>query len=156
MIKHNLKVARRSLAKHKADALIMTVSLAAGAAACLLISLYVEHELGYDTYHKDGERVFRLLVASDFTKGKPSASTSELAAPTLMSDFPEVERAARLQRLWRPPLVKREDEAFAEDRLFYADQELFDVLTVRFARGRREGALSRPGTMVVTPALAAS
>jgi putative ABC transport system permease protein len=154
MLASDLKVARRSLAKHKAYTLITTAGLAAGAAACLLISLYVKHELGYDAYHKDGSRVFRLLVTSSFSKGKPSASMSELAAPALKSDFPEVEQAARLLRTFRQPLVKREDKAFAEDRLPYADSELFDVLTIPFARGRREGALSRPNTMVITASLA--
>ncbi|MBE0712169.1 MAG: ABC transporter permease, partial [Candidatus Aminicenantes bacterium] len=151
----DLKVARRSLFKHKAYTLITTAGLAAGAAACLLISLYVRHELNYDSYHKDSGRAYRLLVKSKFTRGKPAANVSDLAAPTMMRDYPEVELAARIERPWRPPLIKYGTNVFAEDKILYADPELFGVLTIPFVRGSREGALSRPGTIVLAESLAA-
>ncbi len=155
MIASDLKAARRNLSKHRAYSIITTAGLAAGAAACLLISLYVKQELNYDGYHKDADRVYRLLVTSSFSKGKPSASTSELAAPTLRQDFPEVEITARIQRNWRPPLLKRGTNVFAEDKVIYADPELFDILAIPFLRGGRPDGLSSPGTIVLSEALAA-
>jgi putative ABC transport system permease protein len=155
MFATDLKVAWRSFVKHKAHTLITTAGLAVGAAACLLISVYVHHELHYDSFHRDGRRVYRLLVKSSFSKGQPSASTPELAAPTLLSDFPEVEAAARVQRSFRAPVVGRETLLSPEERILYADPAIFDILTFRFVRGRREGALSRPSTIVLTESLAA-
>ncbi len=155
MIRSDLRAARRNLSKNKAYTIITTAGLAAGAAACLLISLYVRHELTYDGYHRDGDRAYRLLVISNFTKGKPSASMSALAAPTLKQDFPEVERAARIDRSWRPPLLKYGTKVFAESRIFYADPELFDILTIPFLRGGGPDVLSRPGTIALSESLAA-
>ncbi len=155
MIASDLKVAWRSFVKHKAHTLISTAGLAVGAAACLLISVYVHHELTYDDYHRDGRRVYRLLVKSSFSKGQPSASTPELAAPTLLADLPEVEAAARIQRTFRAPVVGRENALSPEDKILYADPSIFEILTVPFVRGSRESALSRPSTMVLTASLAA-
>jgi putative ABC transport system permease protein len=151
----DLKVAWRAFVKHKAHTLISTAGLAVGAAACLLISVYVHHELNYDSFHRDGVRIYRLLVKSSFSKGRPSASTPEPAAPTLLSDFPEVEAAARIQRSFRAPVVGRETRLSPEERILYADPAIFDILTVRFVRGRREDALTRPATMVLTASLSA-
>ncbi len=154
MIASDLKAARRNLSKHKAYSVITTAGLAAGAAACLLISLYVTHELNYDGYHRDGGRIYRLLVKSSFSKGKPAASMSELAAPTLLQDYPEVEYAARIQSNWRPPLLKYGPKVFAETGILYADPELFEILSIPFLRGGGAEGLSRPGTIALSESVA--
>jgi len=155
MIASDLKTAGRNLARHKTYSLITIAGLAAGAAACLLISLYVKTELNCDSFHKDGDRIFRLLVKSSFTKGRPGAPMSDLAAITLKRDYPEVELAARLQNSWRAPLLKHGNRVFAEDGLLYADPELFGILTIPFVRGGPPEALDGPGKMVVAESLAA-
>lgn len=151
----DLKVARRDMSRHKGYAAINIAGLAAGAACCLLISLYVRHELSYDDYHKNGDRIYRLMVTAGFSEGRRTiASTSELAAPTLKNDFPEVEHAARVQR-WMDPVFKSGTSVFKEDLVIYADQELFDILTIPFVQGTAEGSLDRSGTIVLTESLAA-
>ncbi len=154
MIAADLKVSRRDMMRHKGYSLIAVTGLAVGAACCLLISLYVRSELSFDGYHKDGDRIFRLLVTAKFADGPETlSSTSELAAPTLLSDFPEVESAARVQR-WMDPIFKLETRVFNEDRIIYADPSLFDILTIPFLRGAPEGSLERPKTIVLTESLA--
>jgi len=155
MIVDDLKVSRRDMRRHKGYSFITIAGLAVGAASCLLITLYVKHELSFDDYHKDVDRIFRLLVTADFSDGPQLMSaTSESAAPALKSDFPEVENAARVQR-WMAPLFKLENRVFDEDLVFYADEALFDILTIPFLSGTPQGSLDRPGTVVLTQSLAA-
>ncbi|MEN6310103.1 MAG: ABC transporter permease [Acidobacteriota bacterium] len=154
MVAADLKVSRRDMMRHKGYFLIAVAGLAVGAVCCLLISLYVRSELSFDDYHKDGGRIFRLLVTARFSEGRETiASTSELAAPTLLSDFPEVESAARMQR-WMNPVFKLGTRVFNEDLVIYADQSLFDILTIPFLLGMPRGSLDRPGTVVLTESLA--
>jgi putative ABC transport system permease protein len=157
MLGKDLKVAWRDLRKHKVYSFITVSGLAVGAACALLISLYVNHELNYDAYHRDGDRIFRLLVKADFpmAKGKPMAGTSELAAPTLKLDFPEVESAARVQALFRPPVFRSGSTVSAEDDIFYVDPEIFGILTIPFVHGGPDGTIDRPGTILLTESLAA-
>jgi putative ABC transport system permease protein len=155
MIADDLKVSRRDMNRHKGYSFITIAGLAVGACGCLLISLYVKHELSFDDYHRNGDRIFRLLVTADFSDGRQTmASTSELAAPTLINDFPEVESAARVQR-WLAPLFKLGTRVFNEDEILYADQSLFDILTIPFLSGSPAGSLERPATVVLTESLAA-
>jgi putative ABC transport system permease protein len=154
LLASDFKAARRSLTKHKAFTAITAAGLAVGAAACLLVSLYLNRELSYDNYHPNGDRVFRLLVKSSFTKGRPSPSMSPLAAPALRNGYPEVEAAARLIRAFRTPLFKRGAEVFPENGFFYAEPELFEILAIPFLRGRPDGQLFRPGTMILCESLA--
>jgi uncharacterized membrane protein len=52
MIKNYLKIALRTLWRHKAFSAINILGLAIGLATCLIILLFVAHELSYDRYMK--------------------------------------------------------------------------------------------------------
>ena len=62
MIKSYFKIALRSLKRNKLHASINIVGLAIGMACCILITLFVQFELGYDRQNKDADRVFRMGV----------------------------------------------------------------------------------------------
>jgi putative ABC transport system permease protein len=60
MLKNYLKVAWRNLMKNKTFSFINIFGLAIGLTCCMLISLYLYHEFGYDTFHKNGNRIYQL------------------------------------------------------------------------------------------------
>ena len=64
MLKNNLILAWRSLLKNKVYSTINILGLAVGMAAFLLISLYVRHELNYDTFHENKENIYRVWFAN--------------------------------------------------------------------------------------------
>ncbi len=67
----------------------------------MLISLYIYNELSYDTYHKNGDRVYQLGVISWIDgKEERSANTSAPVGKTMQMDFPEIQDQARLMRLF--------------------------------------------------------
>jgi putative ABC transport system permease protein len=151
MIKNYLKIALRNFQRHKGYSLINIAGFAVGMAVCLLILIYVRHELSYDTYHKDGDRVYR--IAQDIrspSSNRVFAPISPMVAPTLMSDFPQVEKAGRAFTFVQTRLLRRGDTFFYEDRFMYADPELFEVLTIPFIQGNPQTALSRPQTLVIS------
>ena len=61
MLRNYLKIAIRSLTKRKGYALINIGGLAVGLACCMVILLYVSNESSYDQYHKDVDRLYRVL-----------------------------------------------------------------------------------------------
>ena len=154
MFKNYLKIALRNFQRHKGYSFINIAGFAIGMAVCLLILIYVRHELSYDKYHKDGDRVFR--IAQDIqtqTSNRIFAPISPMVALTLKAEFPQVEYAARALTT-SPRLVKREETLFYEDRFMYADQELFDVLTIPLILGNPQEALTRPQTLVISERIA--
>lgn len=154
MIQNYFKIALRNLKRNKVYSLINVAGFAVGMACCLLIFVYIRHELSYDRYHKDGDRIYR--IAQDIrtkTANHVFAPISPMVATTLKAEYPQVENAARALTT-RTRLVRRDEKLFYEDRFMYADQELFNVLTIPFIRGNPEQALTRPQTLVISERMA--
>ncbi len=154
MIKNYLKIALRNFQRHKGSSFINIAGFAIGMAVCLLILIYVRQELSYDKYHKDVERIYR--ITQDIrtqTSNRIFAPVSPMVAPTLKAEYPQVENAARALPT-SPRLVKREEKLFYENRFMYADQDLFDVITIPFIWGNPEEALTRPTTLVISERIA--
>lgn len=150
MLANYLKTALRNLIRHRGFALINIVGLALGLAGCLLIFTFIRHETGYDDHHPDLDRIFRVAMhfehpslTLDFAKVGPPA------AVRLRSDFPQVERAARMMRPSRM-LVRREEVSFYETRFFYAEPFLFDILDLAVIAGDPGTALAAPHTLAIT------
>jgi putative ABC transport system permease protein len=155
MFKNYLRTALRNLARHRGYSLINITGFAAGLASCLVIFLFVRQELSYDRYHRDADRIFR--IAQDIQTPESNrlfAAVSPMVCPTLRADYPQVEKAARLIPVGSQ-LVRRGEKIFYEDRFMFADQEVFDILTIPFLRGAKEGALVRPRTLVLAEEMAA-
>jgi len=107
MFKNYLKIAARNLLKHKAYSTINVLGLAIGMACCILILLYVQHELSYDRHHQNAERIYR--VAADIKFGGNHFQLAVAPAPqaeALVRDFPEV----ACFRNYGSALVKKDGE----------------------------------------------
>ncbi|UCC41810.1 MAG: ABC transporter permease [Candidatus Aminicenantes bacterium] len=154
MLKNYLKIALRNFQRHKGYSLINIAGFAIGMTCCLLILIYVRHELSYDRYHKDVERIYRISVdIRTQTANRIFALVSPTVAPALKTDYPQTEYAARILRI-SARLVKRGEKSFYEDRIMLADQELFDIFTIPFIQGNPQEALIRPYTLVISQRLA--
>lgn len=154
MLKNYFKIAWRNFHRHKGYSFVNTAGFAMGMACCLLIFIYVRHELSYDKFYKDVERIYR--IAQDIrtqTANRVFAPISPMVAPTLKSDYPQVENAARAMTT-SSRLVRREETFFYEDYFMYADQELFDIFTIPFIQGNSKEALTRPQTVVISERMA--
>ncbi len=151
MISNYLKIALRNTRKHKIYSFINIMGLAIGMACCILAFLYVRHELSYDKYHENEDRVFR--IAQKIQKDAAELDTARVAAPlipAIRESFPEIESAARFQIATWDSLVERKDTKYYEEWVMIAENDIFDVLTIPFIRGNPENALTRPRTVVIT------
>ena len=154
MIRNYLKIAIRNLKRRKAYALINIGGLAAGLACCMVILLYVSHESSYDQYHRDSDRLYRVLEyrkvpALEFCTARISA----MVATVLKEYTNEVEEIARVFPVSNA-LVKRDDLAAFEDRVFYSESQIFSVLTIPFLRGDANSALDGMNNIVLTRRMA--
>ena len=62
MIKNYLKTALRNLRKNKLYSAINIFGLTVGLAACLLIGVYIHHELSYDKFNVNANRIVRATM----------------------------------------------------------------------------------------------
>ena len=56
-----VKIASRNLWRNKGFSAINIFGLTLGIATCLLILLYVQHELSYDRFNKNADRIVRVV-----------------------------------------------------------------------------------------------
>lgn len=155
MLASYFKIALRSISRQKGYAAINVAGLTAGLAVFILMALYVRHELSYDRFHDNAERIYRVVQerpGQSFQGSNLWAITSAPLAKSLADKFPEVETATTLSRP-AEMLVGFGEDLLLENGI-WADEQFFDVFSFRFINGLRSSALERPGSVVLTTSLA--
>src|SRR3954452_22656498 len=97
MWKNNSTVAWRNLSKNKIFSVINIFGLAIGLACCILMFLFIQHELSYDRFHANAKNIYRVTSIADGTNGKTNlAVTPSPWAPLMKKDYPEIKSYVRL------------------------------------------------------------
>ncbi|MCP4723886.1 MAG: FtsX-like permease family protein [bacterium] len=156
MIKNYLKVALRNILKNKVYSLINISGLTIGMASCFLIYLFVQHELSYDRYHENAERIYRVIVKDANSNDTGYVGSPAPLARTLKEKYPEIESAVRFDDFGfkEKTMLKYGEKSFNEDKFFLADPEIFDVFTFKFIKGDPATALDGPDRIVLTEDIA--
>jgi len=148
------KIALRKMRRQKGFSFINIAGLSVGLAAALFILLYVRFELSFDRFHKDLNRIFLVGLSTSTPTGKNiSSGNMPLMGPTIKAQFPQVESAARFSNMG-PVQVSFAPQAFREEGLLTADNEIFKVLDIPFLQGDPSRALEQPKTAVLSRTMA--
>lgn len=155
MLKNYLKIALRNLSRNKSYAFINVVGLAIGLACCILITMYVIHELSYDKFHSRSDRLYR--VTESYTSENQTtwyATTFSALAATLKQEFPD--RIKHVSHVYptKGLLIGPGNEKYQEDNIIFADSAFFEMFTFPLAQGAPSDVLSNPFSMVITESAA--
>jgi putative ABC transport system permease protein len=157
MIFNYFKIAWRNLTKYKFISFINLFGLTVGLTCCLLILSYIIHEVSYDKFQPDADRVYRVTRSfNDPQTGAVSLNLSTVAPPfgtLLKNDFKEIEKVTRLIDYGPLPL-RYEEKMFNEPATFFADENLFDFFKVDFTKGNPGKALSDPYSVMISEEIA--
>lgn len=149
MIKNYLKIAWRNLLKHKTFSVINIVGLAIGISACMIIFVYVHHELTFDQYNLKADRIARVTLIMHAPESDLTLATAPTPmAEALVHDYPEVESTVRLEP--SPQTIKSNNDFLREENVYKTDQSIFSIFSFEFLEGNPAGALQKPGTIVIT------
>lgn len=154
MFKNFIRTTMRSLSKNKAYFFINILGLAIGLASFIFITLFVIHELSYDRFHKNHDRIYRIKIVGQMSGQdlNEPLSCAPLAA-TLVKDFPEVENVVRI-RSSGDFLIRYKEKAFNETGILFADSTFFDIFSFKLIEGDPNKALVNPKSMVMTQSYA--
>ena len=154
MVKKIILVALRNFKKDKWYSLLNILGLTLGITFSLLLLFYVQDELSFDRYHKRADNIYRIVsYVKEPENSMKWASTQFPLAAALKKDYPEVEQSTRFISADRV-MYKNGDKKFYEEKVFYADSNLFEVFTCSFIEGNSQTALLSPNSMVLTQSLA--
>ncbi len=154
MLINHLKITFRNLWRRKTMSAINIFGLAVGIATCLVIALYVIHQLSYDRFHEKADRIVRVVFRGNVQGEQMNeAHVMPPTAQALLADYPEVEEATRL-RIFGTPRIKYGEKSFREDAVAFVDANFFSVFTLPLIHGDAATALTQPNTVVISDDMA--
>lgn len=161
MFKNYVRIAFRALLKNKVYSLVNILGLTVGLTCCMLITLYVRHELSYDNFQKNKDRIYQVGTAfTGLGDNLALPNTPARVGELIRASFPEVESCARLGTLYG------EDKTLLQylpvggqavsiyEKGFLADAAFFGIFTYHFTEGNAPTALNRPNTIVLSAEVA--
>ena len=154
MLRNFLLIASRNFFREQVYALINVSSLAVGLMCCIFIFLWVTDEIRFDQFHKDANRIFRVM--ENFNHSNSEILTYEaLPAPLadkLRMEFVEVEHVTHFSWEQRS-LLSYGNQSFYEEG-YYADTSFFKVFTFPMLDGEPDHLLNDMNSIVITRTLA--
>ncbi|HWV74598.1 MAG TPA: ABC transporter permease [Pseudosphingobacterium sp.] len=149
MIKNYLKTLLRDFLKSKAYSMINITGLSMGMAAVILITLWVQNELSMERFHEKAERIYVMYNRDISPEGYRWAwgNTPKILAPTLKTDYPEVEDAVRFTNT---NFLLTVGEKKLNVRGAFTDSSFFNVFTFPLMHGDAKNALANEHSIVLT------
>ena len=152
MLSNYLKVAARNILKHKTFSLINVFGLAAAMSVCMLIIMLIADQRGYDQFHVNKDRIYRIQTVGKNGNDMRTASSALPLAGLLRKDYSGIEASAGIVRNIGGDLVY--GEKIVSGAGYFADGNLFRVMDFKLDEGDARTALERPFSLVISKELA--
>jgi putative ABC transport system permease protein len=151
VIKHFLTITCRNLVKNKVYSFINILGLAIGLASFIVILLYLNYELSYDTWHPSLKKVYRI---SERTDEDILQQTPAPLANLLQLNSSEIEVATSMQPAGDfEVLLAAGDKKLYQKSCVQADSLFFKVFPYKIISGDAATALNKPNAIVITKEL---
>lgn len=150
MIHNYIKVAFRSITRHKISAFVNIAGLAMGIAAFLLLMEYISQEKSVNAFHKNLAQTYRLI--NQDAAGKTWPETEPGWAAIVKERFPQVTDFCRFNEETGSSIVainKTADQTFSETKTGYADGNFFRFFSFPLLAGN-EAALKNPNVVFIS------
>ncbi|MGD8427915.1 MAG: ABC transporter permease, partial [Balneolaceae bacterium] len=156
MIKNYIKTAFRNIRRKPVYSAINILGLATGLACCVLILIYLQYQLSFDSFQKNSENLYRLnKIVTPKTGGTElDAITGGLMGPQLKRDYPEVKEVVRIRPWFDDVLLSRDDDHLKVPQFVLADSSFFKVFGFELLEGNPNTALAKPLSIVLSKKVA--
>ena len=129
MIRNYLVVALRNMFRQKVHSFINIFGLSLGIALSILIFMFVRSEFSFDTFHENGDNIYRVNQKISGQNGTRFLSATPLPlCDVLEENYPEIVQATRLGSA--SMVVKNGENAFNETVTF-VDAQFFEMFSFR-------------------------
>jgi putative ABC transport system permease protein len=150
MYKYLLRIIFRNLVKRKVFSLINISGLAVGMACAVLIMLWVQHECSYDRFHKNADRLYRVVFTNAQKEFHGYYQPGPLAE-YLKTNFPEIVQTTNFSDMqWKL--------SYGAQGFFcigsHVDPAFFEMFTFPLIAGNTRTVLEDPYSIVISEPLA--
>ncbi len=152
MLKNYLVVALRSFARNKSYSLVNIACLALGMACVIIISLWVQNELSYDSFHTNADRLHRLVFTTE-RKDFHGYYMPGLLAEFLKAEYPEIIDAANFRDMGSESKIAHGNASLLKAGAF-VDPSFLRMFSFDLVSGHPDSVFSSPLSIVITRDLA--
>jgi len=149
----SIKTALRRLVRDRGVVGVNVFGLSIALAAVVLLGLFIQHELQYDQFHDEADRIYRLAEVTETPSGTDFSGLTRMPAmPTLVEEVPEVRvgtRFIQFNRMWMKGTTSARQVA-----PHYVDSTFTEVFDFEVLRGDLHTTLARPNRLALTAPLA--
>lgn len=158
MFKVYLAVLFRHITKDIKYAILPVLSLSIGISIALLTVLYLSHEHSFDKFHAHYQRIYGIHTKNIFAGQEYDQNSVSYATGSRIAEQSDrVEKFVRIQQPWQTFIMNNPEipqARYNETRLYFADPNFFSFFTFKLREGSPTRVLSRPFSMVISPAMA--
>ncbi len=148
MIRTLAKTSWRTFTKNKGIGLLNIGGLAVGMTAAVLIFLWVQNEMNFDSYQKDSNRIYRLSTMTTdknwLWEGSPM-----LFAGAISKEIPDIEQITRLYAD-NEPILNINGTTFQQKQCAYVDPSWFTLFQYHFTEGNAEAFTQNPYSIILS------
>lgn len=149
MFRNYLKVALRNLGRHKMFSFINIFGLALSMSVCLIVLISIKHQLSYDKFHPNSEKVFRIITALTNREGRQwrIATTPLPLTETLEKDYNLLDGSVRIY-----PVGSKNAQTGSKDlsvKTAFTDPSFLKIFGFTLKSGDPKTALENPNTIVL-------
>jgi putative ABC transport system permease protein len=150
MLKNFLVITLRNILRDKTYLILNVLGLSLGIAGSILILLFVRHEISYDKFHTNYDRIYRI---NSFAKLEGNQMSVAISAPpqakAFKAEYPEIEDATRYYYP-NDQKVTCNQVTYHEKGFFYADANFLDIFHFPLEKGDPKTALRNPNSVILT------
>lgn len=152
MFKNYIKIAFRNILKNKVFSFINIIGLTIGFSASFVIGLMVYYDYTFDNFHKDGDKIYRIVTDFKTQDGTFSNSGVTLALKGAIEEDSNFDVISEFY-VERPMKVENEAENLKfklPEFVIYADKDYFKIFNYTFIAGDENNTLQNPNEVILT------
>ncbi|MEO7988425.1 MAG: ABC transporter permease [Chryseolinea sp.] len=155
MIINNIQFSFRHLRRQKTNTFIHVFGLTLGISACLLIALFIHHELSFDSEQVNANQTYRInSVWKESEKQFDLYATPIPLAQTLRKDATGLKHVTQVLPQFGSVIEINGEKHFKQEHILIAEPEFFDIFKVNLIAGEGRKALSKPYQAILSEAAA--
>jgi putative ABC transport system permease protein len=151
MLRNYIKTAWRNLLNNKFYSAINIAGLTIGLAVGILILIWVQDELSFDSFHKQTKDIYRLELWGGTGSSRQIYSIGVAPiGPFSKQQLPEVKDYVRLTGNQDYSLYKYRDKVFSDQNATFADPSFFSVFGFHLIKGSSSKPFTDDNSVVIT------
>jgi putative ABC transport system permease protein len=151
MLRNYIKTAWRNLLKNKFYSFINISGLTLGLTVGILILLWVQDELSFNSFHKQTPNIYRMELFGGTGASKQIwQSTVAPMGPLAKQEFPEVTEQVRIANNFFFSLYKYQDKSFSDNVGVFVDPSFFSVFDFKLTKGDAQHPFPDNNSIIIT------